>query len=308
MTNHEEAIERRVRDALEHLTPDETAKNRMYLEVMRRAAAQERMPAKKKPWYLRWQTSASVCTAALACVVVATAALHSRMPQNGADQLQMVTPHTTTATAAVSESDGTTFAATQPKNESETTANTVTQADASQTQTVPAQTGTQHQTVSAENEAETAPAAMTEASKPSESRRTEAAVVTEPQKTTSPPSQTTVPVETTAPSQGGETGEATVTKAPAQTEDNITTGTDVPIRQNIYLYYKLMWNNVHYDTQYVEIPGKTLEYLGYGVTRGADVDDTYTVLIYAIDGVDPAQQLAVQYAGEDAYYIFTAQE
>lgn len=43
------------------------------------------------------------------------------------------------------------------------------------------------------------------------------------------------------------------------------------------------------------------------MTQGSDVDDTYTVLIYSITGVDPRQQVAVQYVGEEKYYVFTIQ-
>ena len=82
----------------------------------------------------------------------------------------------------------------------------------------------------------------------------------------------------------------------------------VPIRQNIYLYYKLTWEGNLYDTDYMEVSSSSLDqYLGYGVTRGNDVEDTYTVLIYSIVGVDPVQQVAVQYAGEEKYYVFTIQ-
>ena len=110
---------------------------------------------------------------------------------------------------------------------------------------------------------------------------------------------TTVPkAETTAAPE-------TVTEPPATTASSMET---VPIRQNIYLYYKLTWEGNPYDTDYMEVSSSSLDqYLGYGVTRGNDVEDTYTVLIYSIVGVDPVQQVAVQYAGEEKYYVFTIQ-
>ena len=72
----DEKLERRLHQVMEQIQPDEDAKDRMYLEIMRRASVAETPPAKPKPWYLRWQTSAGACTAALLCVVVVAAAVH----------------------------------------------------------------------------------------------------------------------------------------------------------------------------------------------------------------------------------------
>lgn len=189
----DEKLERRLHQVMERIQPDEDAKDRMYLEIMRRASVAETPPAKPKPWYLRWQTSAGACTAALLCVVVVAAAVHGRMPQGGTGQLDIVSPTVTTQASEL----------------------------------------------------------------------------------------------------------------PATTASSVET---VPIRQNIYLYYKLTWEGNPYDTDYMEVSSSSLDqYLGYGVTRGNDVEDTYTVLIYSIVGVDPVQQVAVQYAGEEKYYVFTIQ-
>ena len=114
----------------------------------------------------------------------------------------------------------------------------------------------------------------------------------------------TKPVQTTAAATTVPKAE-TVTEPPATTASSVET---VPIRQNIYLYYKLTWEGNPYDTDYMEVSSSSLDqYLGYGVTRGNDVEDTYTVLIYSIVGVDPVQQVAVQYVGEEKYYVFTIQ-
>lgn len=295
MPNHEEQMERRLLQALEQIKPDEAAKDRMYLEIMRRAASQETV--KKRPWYLRWQTSAGVCTAALACVVVAAASLHGRMPQGGTEQLQVVTPETVT-TAAVFEETVSTASEDQMEHQTETV--TVVQSDTEAAQTKTAASGatdvvTESVTVQEENQA-----AVT-GQVPGQVHRqttTACAAVTTAAETTAKSGGTiasaqdppTDPVETTA-----------LTNNTGMPE----THTDIPIRQNIYLYYKLTWNGIRYDTQYAETTGKELEYLGYGVTSGAEADGTYTVLIYAMEGIDPTQQLAIQYAGEDAYYIFT---
>lgn len=304
MPNHEEQMERRLQQALEQVKPDEAAKDRMYLEIMRRAASQETV--KKRPWYLRWQTSAGICTAALVCVVVAAASLHGRMPQGGTEQLQVVTPETVT-TAAVSE-EATTGTALEDQTELRTEAVTAAHSDTEAVQTQTAASGAAY--------AETESAAVLEGNQtavtgqvPGQVHRqttTVPAAVTTAAQTEVPAAETTAKSGvTTAPGQELSTDPAATT-APTESNDMPETHTDIPIRQNIYLYYKLTWDGVRYDTQYAETAGKGLEYLGYGVTSGAETDGTYTVLIYAMEGVDPAQQLAVQYAGEDAYYIFTA--
>lgn len=124
--------------------------------------------------------------------------------------------------------------------------------------------------------------------------------------------QTSKPAETTRAAETSKKADVVTTAAPVvttlpETSKEQETET-VPIRQNIYLYYKLIWRNNPYDTNYDEVPGGVLDnYLGYGVTQGSDVDDTYTVLIYSITGVDPRQQVAVQYVGEEKYYVFTIQ-
>lgn len=92
----DEKLERRLHQVMEQIQPDEDAKDRMYLEIMRRASVAETPPAKPKPWYLRWQTSAGACTAALLCVVVVAAAVHGENAAGGTGQLDIVSPTVTT--------------------------------------------------------------------------------------------------------------------------------------------------------------------------------------------------------------------
>ena len=278
----DEKLERRLHQVMEQIQPDEDAKDRMYLEIMRRASVAETPPAKPKPWYLRWQTSAGACTAALLCVVVVAAAVHGRMPQGGTGQLDIVSPTVTTQASELP-------ADTEQPDETETRPQTET--TAAESSTVPAE----DEIVSPVSPEITVP------QKPQQQETqpvvTTAAPQTKPVQTTA--AATTVPkAETTAAPE-------TVTKPPATTASSVET---VPIRQNIYLYYKLTWEGNPYDTDYMEVSSSSLDqYLGYGVTRGNDVEDTYTVLIYSIVGVDPVQQVAVQYAGEEKYYVFTIQ-
>ena len=61
MRNQEdEMLKKCLRQTMEQIQPDEETKKRMYLEIMRRASAAENAKTaaqKKRPWYLRWQTS-----------------------------------------------------------------------------------------------------------------------------------------------------------------------------------------------------------------------------------------------------------
>lgn len=289
----DEKLERRLHQVMEQIQPDEDAKDRMYLEIMRRASVAETPPAKPKPWYLRWQTSAGACTAALLCVVVVAAAVHGRMPQGGTGQLDIVSPTVTTQASELP-------ADTEQPDETETRPQTETGVTVHSAEIT---AGTAAGNASAVAESSTVPAEdeivspeITVPQKPQQ-QETQPVVTTAAPQTTA--AATTVPkAETTAAPE-------TVTEPPATTASSVET---VPIRQNIYLYYKLTWEGNPYDTDYMEVSSSSLDqYLGYGVTRGNDVEDTYTVLIYSIVGVDPVQQVAVQYAGEEKYYVFTIQ-
>lgn len=289
----DEKLERRLHQVMERIQPDEDAKDRMYLEIMRRASVAETPPAKPKPWYLRWQTSAGACTAALLCVVVVAAAVHGRMPQGGTGQLDIVSPTVTTQASELP-------ADTEQPDETETRPQTETGVTVHSAEIT---AGTAAGNASAVAESSTVPAEdeivspeITVPQKPQQ-QETQPVVTTAAPQTTA--AATTVPkAETTAAPE-------TVTEPPATTASSVET---VPIRQNIYLYYKLTWEGNPYDTDYMEVSSSSLDqYLGYGVTWGNDVEDTYTVLIYSIVGVDPVQQVAVQYAGEEKYYVFTIQ-
>lgn len=288
----DEKLERRLHQVMERIQPDEDAKDRMYLEIMRRASVAETPPAKPKPWYLRWQTSAGACTAALLCVVVVAAAVHGRMPQGGTGQLDIVSPTVTTQASELP-------ADTEQPDETETRPQTETGVTVHSAEIT---AGTAAGNASAVAESSTVPAedeiVSPEITVPQKPQQQE----TQPVVTTAAPQ--TKPVQTTAAATTVPKAE-TVTEPPATTASSVET---VPIRQNIYLYYKLTWEGNPYDTDYMEVSSSSLDqYLGYGVTRGNDVEDTYTVLIYSIVGVDPVQQVAVQYAGEEKYYVFTIQ-
>ena len=292
----DEKLERRLHQVMEQIQPDEDAKDRMYLEIMRRASVAETPPAKPKPWYLRWQTSAGACTAALLCVVVVAAAVHGRMPQGGTGQLDIVSPTVTTQASELP-------ADTEQPDETETRPQTETGVTVHSAEIT---AGTAAGNASAAAESSTVPAEDEIVSPVSP----EITVPQKPQQQETQPVVTTAAPQTTAAATTVPKAETTAARErspepPATTASSVET---VPIRQNIYLYYKLTWEGNLYDTDYMEVSSSSLDqYLGYGVTRGNDVEDTYTVLIYSIVGVDPVQQVAVQYAGEEKYYVFTIQ-
>lgn len=293
-----ESLERRLHHALDQIQPDENAKDRMYLEIMRRASAAEQPMEKKRPWYLRWQTSAGACTAALVCVVVVVAALHSRMPQDGADQLEVVPP--TVTTQAQTPEAAVTTAASESR---ETAAETQTTAAAAPAETTAVTVSVTVQETQADTEAD-----VPEETPQPQITAAPAVTTAAEQHTTAKPvttaRATTAVKETTAATTAVTTSQAAQTTGAAA-----TTTSHVSIRQSIFHYFMLSWGGLHYDTTYVEVPSKDVQYyLGYGVTNGTDVSDTYTVLIYGIVGEDPSQKLAIQYAGEDEYYVFNVQK
>lgn len=298
-------IRQQVAQALENIQPDENAKDRMYLEVMRRASVQS---APKKPWYLRFRTSAGLCGMAMAFIVVAVAALHSRMPEDGTEKLSVADlpqETQTQATAAAVETAETPLAqfsgtASAPSVTSATVAVTVKEGST-------AQPPAERETETVGNIWHTEVVWSQPAGADLPPKKTTAAVQTKPSnEQTQKPSVGTKPAQT-APEENRKT-DLPQTDVPAKTETAVTMTepTDIPIRQNIYLYYALTFQGELYTTDYMSVTGSSLTYLGPGVTSGKDVDDTHTVLIYAIDGVDQKTQLAVQYAGETEYYLFQA--
>lgn len=287
-------------EVIERIQPDETAKARMYQQILQRAAVPKEAPVPKRS--RRWliPLSSGLGTAALACAVVLLAGVHQRLPQDGTQQLAVV-PAVTTPQMLPEESPVVIQTETAPI---QTTAVTAGAAATASVTTTAAHTHAIDKAV----QPGTAPAVVS--TTPVQTVAKSQAVTTQ---TAKQPAVTTIPVQTTVAVQTG-----TWADISAQTLTTQTTATEhggvgqtteeVPIRQNIYLYYKLTWDGMPYDTAYQMISGDALgQYLGYGVTRGADVDDTFTVLIYTIEGVDPSEQLAVQYAGEVNYYIFNVQ-
>lgn len=308
MPKHE-SMQEKIRSALEPLTPDEAVKNRMYLRILQRTASCQR---KKRPWYLRWQVPAGICTVALACVVVIAAAVHTRLPQNGTEQLEVVPP---TVTAVMKEETQTavqtqTTFATQAQTSVQSGTKSIVTRSVDAVLADPAESGGQTQTITIDT--------AQDSQSSSEAQNSEHKPICHGTSVETTPVQTEVSAEYTVPAvvetrsttaSVNTKPVATETQAAMETapsEESSQIGGDIPpIRQNIYLYNMLSWDGLRYETAYMPVDSRDLVYLGPGVTDGIDVSDTYTVLVYEIDGVDPDEQLAVQYVGENCYYLFT---
>ncbi len=289
--------DQKIRQALDNIVPDEVTKDRMYLEILRKASLSEAKPV-KKPWYLRWQTSAGVCSAACICAVIAIAALHHQIPAEIEGELPVVTQPAVTTVSEAEIVPLKTTAASQ----------VTTQLHASVTETAAVTT---EQTAVCGLTAEQTDTAVQTAVKTSV--QTAAANLQKPVVTTAAtgtakkPEQTTAATKATNPAQQEEITTIAAT-VPQQTTQAVTTTTtpNVHIYQNIRLYPDLIYQDISYKTDYVSISGQDLTYIGPGLTYGPDVENTHTVLIYSMEGTDTAQQLAVQYVGETTYYLFYA--
>ncbi len=315
MQNHDPLFDE-IHHALDAIQPTEEAKDRIYRRVFEHQAIAESERPAKKPWYLRWQTSA-IGTAALACVVVLTVLIHGYLPSDETAQLEVVPQQTTisaesnlsaetTTTAATAEfaavqvTSVTSEITTSDKSDNETTSTDETAQAEAQTTCTETQAQTQGQT-------QTAPAQTTAPPRQTTAARHSTTAI---QQTTTQATTTAHTTQTTAPAivttQAKTTTTQTVTTTTAESETTETTVSGLPIRQSIFAYNRLSWNGVLYETAYDTVNSRDIDtYLGAAVTEGESVSDTYTVLVYTIQGESEGETLAVQYAGMNAYYIFT---
>ncbi len=281
----------------ERLSPDEAAKKRMQERLLQAAAAQS-APKKQKPWLTIWKrplqvgTFAAVC-AALAILVQQQGLLEVRQQQQ--TMLESAAEQTTQTTTAAQEQQ----AASNPTAESSKQtqpASMHTQAAASTVGLVGGSgtTQTEGRTESSRQQTEL-PIHTGIASAPASSGTTAVA----------PPIQTAPPVvSTVAPAA------TTVQPQETQQETVCTTKTTTPVwNKDIHDFNRLHFQGTEYVTQYEEVPmGDIVSYLGSSVAMDAQSQEWYTVVIYAVKEKDAAQYLAVQYAGQDTYYLFETVE
>lgn len=308
MTKNHNTMRSQIRNALEPIRPDTDARERMYHAILK-SSAQQVKP--KKPWYLRWQVSVGIGAAAMACVMMVIFSAHTRLPQDSTQQLEVLPPTVTEQQPDIPGTEVTRHTQTQTIAMTTDTAQceSTVQADASvppSMETTQADRDAQPITdTMAHMQNNTEPAGMTTKSSPTQT--TNAATQTEPHHAQHP--ETSPPGTTMASATGATDTTVAVTETAPVTQPTSAQTEPVndapPIRQNIYLYNMLTWDKARYQTNYETVDSSTLTYLGAGITDGKDVSDTYTVLVYEIEGVDPSKALAVQYAGENCYYRFT---
>ena len=300
----EERLECQLRCAIAHIHPDEKAKDRMYAKVMQRASSAQVLKKQRTIRQNWWKISSGVGIAALTFAVVSLGGLHQRLVQDTGEQLQVLD----TVPQQTSTENVETQPAAMHATEGIMTQTTAAAMDMTDSETI--STAQEHGSVSAMANATYTATSVQQVQGQNGGETSCTVVELDKTVTTTAPYQATQPITQTTALKTTETAVAGLQTKPTQTETALVTKettvqSTVPIRQNIYLYYKLTWNNIKYDTSYEVVSGNVLDqYLGYGVTHGEDVDDTFTVLIYTIKGVDPSQQLAVQYAGEVNYYLF----
>lgn len=301
-----------LRQTLDSVAPDEETKARMLQRVQEgRAAVQptESAPQKRR---IFWHTPL-VAAGALLCAAVLMVAVYAKIPRGGEDRLAVEPAVTTLAATAGTSAAAAQTTATAAQTTADTTAQTTARA-------------TTATTASAETAATTSDASK----HTSEKIPAPPAVYIE---TTSLAAQTTKSVETTvaaikttaateAPVTTAKTAAATTSAAlAAQTTEPVETTlattkttaatqttpleTSPGLRRDIYQYYRLIWNDAPYDTEYVTVDSRAIgSYIGLAVTNSPEADDTYVVLVYSISGMDTSEVLAVQYANTNTYYLF----
>lgn len=288
-------MQKKIQEALEKIQPTEEAKDHMYLEIMRRSALEDiakREKIQKKPWYLRWQTSA-IGTAALAFAIIFTAAIYTRIPQNGDEQVAVIDSENIQTTIVTDETDiPATTTDTDVNDENAWQGQTATTAVTSENSAIETETTTVTRTVysNGDNSSEnsdsfttTASTNITAAVVAQTTTQTKTTTVTIAKTTTKKTTKATTAITTRTTTQTTRFTSVQTTDTDAKQTESTTTTTQasLTLRQSIFLYYELNWNGVWYDTQYITISSLDISnYLGPAVTEGADVDDTYTVLVY----------------------------
>lgn len=288
-----------IRKAYDRLTPDEETKERMLRAIMARSAEMEQEASAKPvivPWYVRLRVPMGISAAAMACAMVFTLASNNpELVQNGALRQEMLETKPA-ATTIVTENEVPAETETKP---AETTAEAVQTAITASTT---AQTPTT--TAAVENFLNTSSTGVitTAAPKPVTSEvvttpsSTEAVTTTEAVETVTTTAETVQTTEITTLTEATETTAASTT---------LTTKGSPAVYGNYHDYNHVIWNGVTYATSYEEVSYEMLrESMGLSIAIGESIGGSYTILLYSIDQMPVGQGFAVQYAGQETYYLF----
>lgn len=287
-----------IKKAYDRLTPDEETKERMLRAIIAKSAEMEHEASAKPvivPWYVRLRVPMGISAAAMACAMVFTLASNNpELVQNGASRQGMLEtkPASTTMIAENEEPAVTTVRPAETTAEAVQTAITVSTA---------AQTPTT--TAAVENLLNTSSTGVitTAAPKPVTSEAVTTHASTEAVTTT----ETAESVTTTAElAYTTEIITSTASETTALTTTLTTKGTPA-VYGNYHDYNHVIWNDMTYATVYESVPYEMLnESMGSGVAIGESIGGAYTILLYSIDGMTIEQGFAVQYAGQEKYYLF----
>ena len=288
-----------IRKAFDRLTPDEETKERMLRNIMTKSAEMKQETSAKPvivPWYVRLRVPIGISVAAMACAMVFTLASNNpELVQNGASRQDMLEAKPA-ATTIVTESAVSVPEETKP---AETTAEDVQTAITTSTA---AQTPTT--TAAVENLLNTSSTGVitTAAPKPVTSEvvttpaSTDAVATTASAETVTTTAETAVTTEMTTLTEVTETTVITTT---------LTTKRSPAMYGNYHDYNHVIWDGVTYATSYETVSYEMLsESMGSGVAVGEHIGGSYTILLYSIDGMTIEQGCAVQYAGQETYYLF----
>lgn len=292
--NHDE-----IKRAWDRLTPDEETKERMLSAILEKSAAMEQETSAKPvgmPWYVRLRIPMGVSAAAMACAVIVTLAVgNPLLVNNGSSRQELLGTqpvsgmHTTepvvSAYTGTCAADADTEAAWASVTTQTTSLTTVTTDLTETSLDIFLKEGGAVLETSASQKPMVSAVVTTPTEMPAASSDTTAAPVT---------TLTTVTEMTETQTSLTETAEQTTTK------------TNPPsLYGNLYDFNHVSWAGLSYDTSYETVAYEDLEnHLGSGVAVGDTVGGSYTILLYEIHGMPVERGLAVQYAGQNEYYLF----
>ena len=296
-----------IKKAYDHLTPDDETKERMLRNIMMMSSEIEQNASAKPvivPWYVRLRMPMGISAAAMACAMVFTLALNNpALVQDSSSHQNMLGTKPAASVSAVTVT--TTDCTTSKTTETTAVETKISKTPAVQTASITS-TAAQTPTITApvNNFLNTSSSSEihTAAPKPVTSN-----VVTPPPTTSTEALITTVSVETvTTPAETAVTTEHSAVTTEISESSVTTTTTKKPILYgNIHDYNHVELAGAEYITYYECIPYEELDdTLGSGVAVGELIGGSYTILMYSINDTPVEEAIAVQYAGQQTYYLF----
>lgn len=274
-----------IKKAFESITPDNEAKERMLKAIIEKSqAASENASVKPEntPWYVKFKAQIGVCSAAAVCAAVFALTVISPGIKDIGDVNNFVVPKQSEEIAATQAAVTGITTDTDKKDAAFTVAYTTSVSKNHQ----------QGENISKNTSTATEVLCVTDAQ--------HSDIVTKAVNTTTAASSL-LTTKTTA--QSTETHIET-SSVSAETTTETTVSSYVSLYGNLFDFSHVTWAGRSYATDYAETSySKIKNILGSGVAMD-DEGNTYTILLYSIDGVTVEDGLAVQYIGNTNYYVF----